>query len=89
MRPFFRTVTGVALGTLLTGAQAFELNILHINDHHSHLQTNRLDLQLDGKRTRTAAGGFPAVTAAFSAIGSGKSNLLKLLIRGLPTLLLS
>ena len=57
---------------LSVGASAYELNILHINDHHSHLQANRLDLKLDGKRTRVAAGGFASVTAAFAELGAGK-----------------
>ena len=57
---------------------AYQLDILHINDHHSHLQPNRLDLELDGQRTRVKSGGFAAVVSAFSALGKGKTNLLKL-----------
>ncbi|MEM7405371.1 MAG: NAD nucleotidase [Pseudomonadota bacterium] len=78
MRKLTGLLTTLALSTAMTGTQAYQLDILHINDHHSHLQTNRLDLKLDGKRTRVAAGGFPAVTAAMAALGAGKSNLLKL-----------
>lgn len=73
-----KLITAAALLGLSVGASAYELNILHINDHHSHLQANRLDLKLDGKRTRVAAGGFASVTAAFAELGAGKSNLLKL-----------
>ena len=73
-----KLITAAALLGLSVGASAYELNILHINDHHSHLQTNRLDLKLDGKRTRVAAGGFASVTAAFAELGAGKLNLLKL-----------
>ena len=69
----------VAASVLATGpTAAYELNILHINDHHSHLQSNRLDLKLGGKRTRVAAGSFAAVTKTFAELGEGKSNLLKL-----------
>ena len=38
-----KLITAAALLGLSVGASAYELNILHINDHHSHLQTNRLD----------------------------------------------
>jgi 5'-nucleotidase / UDP-sugar diphosphatase len=78
MQSTIRTVAAAMLATAMYSANAFELNILHINDHHSHLQSNRLDMMLDGKRTRVAAGGFPSVTTAFAELGAGKANLLKL-----------
>ena len=71
-------ITAAMLGLMVSTTSAYELNILHINDHHSHLQTNRLDLKLAGKRTRVAAGGFASVTAAFAELEVGKANLLKL-----------
>ena len=57
---------------------AYDLTILHINDHHSHLKSNRLDLKLDGKRTRVAAGGMPAVKAAIDRLSSASTNVVKL-----------
>jgi len=60
-------------------AQAFELKILHINDHHSHLRADTgMDLKLGGKKTRTTVGGFPRVVAAFKKLSDGKENVLKL-----------
>ena len=49
-------VTAIAAVLLATplSATGYELTILHINDHHSHLKANNLDLKLAGKRTRLA-----------------------------------
>ena len=65
MMKLMRAILGAAmvgaLGVAAPVAVAFELKIVHINDHHSHLTANRLDLKLDGKRTRVSAGGMAAV----------------------------
>ena len=61
-----------------TARAAFELNILHINDHHSHLESSRLDLKLNGKKTRVKAGGFPALATAIKSLSEGRENVLKL-----------
>lgn len=56
-----------------------ELNIAHINDHHSHLEAESLDLTLDGETTRVEAGGFPRVTQWFKELeNNGTKNLLKM-----------
>lgn len=56
-----------------------ELNVAHINDHHSHLESVSLDLTLAGKKTRVKAGGFPRVTQWFKDLETnGTKNLLKL-----------
>ena len=62
----------------LHSARAYELNILHLNDHHSHLGTNHLDLQLGGRETRVSSGGFPAVATVMSDLASTSPNVLKL-----------
>ena len=43
--------------------RSFDLNILHINDHHSHLQPDSGDLDFNGKSTRVSLGGFPSVVS--------------------------
>ena len=48
MQPSSLAATALFLVSAICSAQAYELNILHINDHHSHLQTNKLDVKLDG-----------------------------------------
>jgi 5'-nucleotidase / UDP-sugar diphosphatase len=75
-----KSLLGAACLSVLmaTPVSAYQLDIVHINDHHSHLQPNRLDLELDGQRTRVKSGGFAAVVSAFSELGAGKTNLLKL-----------
>lgn len=40
------------------------LTIIHINDHHSHLDESTLKLKLAGEKTYTKVGGFPRVAAA-------------------------
>jgi len=54
------------------------LTIAHINDHHSHLNDEALDLQLGEHTIRARLGGFPRVTAAMHRIEAEEKNLLKL-----------
>ena len=65
---------------ILTGyAQAYELTILHMNDHHSHLSADTsMDLKLAGKMTRVRSGGFPAVVQKFKTLESQNRNVIKL-----------
>lgn len=51
----------------------FELTLLHVNDHHSHLDETRVPLSMDtggGRRERifVTAGGFARVTSAMRAL---------------------
>ena len=60
-------------------AQAGELKIVHINDHHSHLKPDgRLNLNLGGKSTRVKSGGMPSVVAKIKDLQNNYHNLLKL-----------
>ncbi|WP_445936078.1 bifunctional metallophosphatase/5'-nucleotidase [Pigmentiphaga sp. YJ18] len=59
------------------------LTILHINDHHSHLDATRATLRLktaDGSRQAVAvsAGGFPRVKAAIDELAARSPHVLKL-----------
>ncbi|PXW95478.1 5'-nucleotidase [Sphaerotilus hippei] len=57
---------------------AIELDIAHINDHHSRLEaTSGVELTLDGQATQVELGGFARLTTLFNA-QSGRRNLLKL-----------
>lgn len=67
------------------GAQPMDLTILHINDHHSNLDSKSKTLQLKtaaGAGAASAvvvdAGGFPRVTAAIEALAAQSTNVLKL-----------
>ena len=55
-----------------------EINIAHINDHHSQLDAfAATELTLDGVATQVELGGFARQTAMFKSVASTK-NLLKL-----------
>lgn len=59
------------------------LTILHINDHHSHLEEQRRSLHLhdaSGQQVAVSvtAGGFPRITRAFAELAEGRENVLKL-----------
>ena len=46
----------------------FTLNILHLNDHHSHLKPGKGDLLFDDVKTRVELGGFPSAVAKFKEL---------------------
>lgn len=52
-----------ATGTIIDDDRS--LNILHINDHHSHLQPDGGTMRFDGIATSVQLGGFPNVVAKF------------------------
>lgn len=64
--------------------ESYRLSILHINDHHSHLDPTVASLMLpgspDGRREAVSVslGGFARVGQAFDELAEGKANLLKL-----------
>lgn len=59
-------VMALPVGLAAVPAGAFDLTILHINDHHSHLRTDdKAVLKLGGKETRIDMGGFPRVVTLF------------------------
>lgn len=64
-------------------SQAMDLTILHINDHHSNLDSKSKTLLLKnaaGTQTEATvdAGGFPRVTAAINELATASTNVLKL-----------
>ncbi|USD66792.1 NAD nucleotidase [Vibrio sp. SCSIO 43136] len=56
----------------------FDLTILHVNDHHSHLEPSTQKLKLAGKSTYTEVGGFPALVSAMNQREAANENVLKL-----------
>ena len=71
--------------------QATTLKILHINDHHSHLSSKSLDIDVSGLNlgildesntaitsVSTKYGGFPKLTTIFKEKTAGANNVLKL-----------
>lgn len=60
------------------GYKAIELNIAHLNDHHSQLDPiTAQTLKLDGVETQVELGGFARQTQVFKSL-AGTPNLLKL-----------
>ncbi len=58
---------------------SFKLKILHLNDHHSHLESDtRFDIRIAGKNTRIALGGFALVNSTIKKLSAGENNVLKL-----------
>lgn len=49
-----------------------DLTILHINDHHSHLAEDSIDLEIGGNEVEFEAGGFSRVVAAIDQIEASK-----------------
>ncbi len=58
---------------------AFELNILHINDHHSHLQADDIDLPLGGfEEVNVDLGGFGRVAGLIKDLEGDHPNTVKI-----------
>lgn len=63
----------------LTGpVSAYELNIAHINDHHSNMRPLPASLTIDGEPIRVSLGGFARLATAFNEIEQSEPNLLKI-----------
>lgn len=66
--------------TVFIGCEAdFELTILHMNDHHSHLAPDSGDLELAGVETRVSQGGFANVVTKFNELeAANDGNVVKI-----------
>ncbi|TBR45028.1 NAD nucleotidase [Marinomonas agarivorans] len=82
-------VTAVATSLFLTGCQSFSssadsaqpltLKIVHINDHHSHLNVDKgVNLTLGGETTRVAVGGFPSVVTKMNELTNTNGPVVKI-----------
>lgn len=59
-------------------ASSFTANILHINDHHSHLEEGFQSLMIAGQSTSFPIGGFPRVAGKMAEREAALDNVLKL-----------
>jgi 5'-nucleotidase len=83
---FATSVLVIALGGCFGGnnaAKPIDLTILHINDHHSHLDAETTTLNLKdsagvAKTVTVDLGGFPRVAQAITEISANGGNILKL-----------
>src|SRR5690554_7184965 len=56
--------------------ERFTVNILHINDHHSHLEAGSQSLTIAGAETEFSAGGFPRVITKINERAAELDNVL-------------
>ncbi|WP_075188388.1 NAD nucleotidase [Teredinibacter haidensis] len=95
---FSRSVLLMAAATLFSAcsgddddSKAIDLTLLHMNDHHSHLEAETFDFAVDtiALETRTAAGedvaevevsfgGFPMITTLFKQLEADNDNVIKI-----------
>jgi 5'-nucleotidase len=62
-------IATTALYASSTESKPLSLQILHINDHHSHLDPSKLDLKFDGKtKTRVKVGGIARVATKINEL---------------------
>ena len=62
----------------VTNAHSFELNIAHINDHHSNIAPIATQIELDSVPTSVELGGFSRQVSLFKQAQARLPNLLKL-----------
>lgn len=69
-------MTVVAASTLLLSGckKELDMTIVHINDHHSHLEADNADLKLDDKKTRVKMGGFSRVVQKIDMLKASSIN---------------
>lgn len=71
-------VLSLAVVALLASAcqpkKPLDITIIHINDHHSHLDEASMSLTLDGKKTYVKVGGFPRVVTGIKYLRSKEKN---------------
>ena len=63
MKKLFLLGLTAILAVNVQAAKALELNVTHINDHHSHLEEETMKLKLNGKDVNVKIGGFPRVVS--------------------------
>ena len=68
------SVTGYAA----TKNRPMELTVVHINDHHSHLEEEKMTLKLSGKDVTVNVGGIPRIAQKISDIKKKNKNTLAL-----------
>ena len=56
-------VTGYS--TTKVSSNPIELTVVHINDHHSHLEEEKMTLKLNGKDVTVNVGGMPSPIAQY------------------------
>lgn len=71
---------GLILGaaSLNAAGKAIDLNVVHINDHHAHLEEETMTLTLNGEKVTVKIGGMPRVIQRINDVRSKNKNNLVL-----------
>ena len=69
-------VTGYS--TTKVSSNPIELTVVHINDHHSHLEEEKMTLKLNGKDVTVNVGGMPRIAQKISDVKKKNKNTLAL-----------
>ncbi|MDQ1350547.1 MAG: 5-nucleotidase / UDP-sugar diphosphatase [Acidobacteriota bacterium] len=67
---------GIHAADTSRNTKPFALTIAHFNDSHANLEPSPLTLNINGTKTYTTIGGFPAVTAKVLQLRQTKKNFL-------------
>lgn len=77
----FFTVSCAGTKPLATSASMnapLEITVIHINDHHSHLEPVQLDMMIGGKKTAALFGGYPEVVHEIKMLKQSAKNPITL-----------
>lgn len=55
-----------------------EITILHINDYHSHLEPEEIEITINGVKTKTHIGGYPELVHQIKEIKKTAKNPITL-----------
>ncbi len=68
----------IAKGTVPKKDGSLEITVLHINDHHSHLEEDKMGITLNGQNTTVNMGGMTRIASEIKRIRSTEKNTLVL-----------
>lgn len=65
-------------GASKSSSKPLELTVVHINDHHSHLEEEKMTLKLNGKDVTVNVGGMPRIAQKIEDVKKKNKNTLAL-----------
>jgi len=75
------TVTALVLGgcnSNSSSTQSLDLSIIHMNDVHSHVTSEDMDLEFNGTEVEAQIGGYPRAVTKIKQLQTAKENTLTL-----------
>ncbi len=71
-------VNGCGISSNTESNKALQMTIIHMNDIHSHLDEEKMDLYFNGEETRVLAGGYPRAAEKIKEVTADSNNTLLL-----------